>query len=104
MKYSDWVDAHDRIDKEREILRKLTCEELAAVDIAQQIASAEFKIEWAKKDLKRLRKAAKKLKTPDPKLVGISSTLIEETRYKFRGKRDLEAKLYGYSKPDNSGW
>ena len=79
-------------------MRKLTDEKFAALDIAQQIKSAEFKIEWATRELKTLRKAAAKLPKPNPKMVeDISSVLVEEGRYRFRGKkRELQSKLYGY--------
>lgn len=103
MKYDDWKDANERIADQRKRVYAMSTEELAALDMAQQIESYEFQIKYAQEQLKRLKAATKKLDLwPDPELVKeIHSEIVKEAKFKFRGKRDLEAKLYGFPPPSD---
>jgi len=97
MNYDDYKEAKERVAKHRDITYDLSCEEIAAIDIAQQIGGYEWAIEDAQSNLKRLYKAAKKLPKPKKQLVDdIDPQIIKEAKYKFRGKRDLQRKLYMY--------
>lgn len=96
MKYSDWVDANERIADDRETLRKLSDEQLVALDVAKQISTAEWEIENAERELKHLRKIAKNLPKVKKELLNINSQLIREADYRWRGRREVQNKLYGY--------
>lgn len=97
MKYSDYLDAEKSINDQRDKANNLSCEELASIDIAQMISSYEWDIKNAKRQLKKLYKAANNLPKPNKELVEtINPTILKDAKWKFRGKRDLERKLYGW--------
>lgn len=96
MNYDDWKRANETIDEHREIVYKMSPEELASLDINQRIKGYEWDIKNAQEQLIKLRAAAKNLPKPNVKNMKIDSSIVQEGKWKFRGKRDLERKLYGW--------
>lgn len=90
----------DDLKRARKAIQGYSLEELAALDIAQQIAAAQTRIDLAEEDLKRLRMAAGRLPEPNWLIVAAvdSYAVYNEVLYRFSSvDPEVEAKLYGFS-------
>jgi hypothetical protein len=89
-------------------VRRLSDEKFVALDTALEIEKYEFQLQDAKEQLIILKKRAKKLPVP-PDIKGrsfISLRTIRDNMWRFRGRKEIQEKLYNYTKGTltDSGW
>lgn len=95
MNHEDWLKTQESISNDRAVIRDLSLEEFVSLDVSKKIKNLEYLIEQSQNELNYYKKILPTLPKVPEKLLNISQSLIDEGDYKFRGKRDLQKKLYG---------